>query len=141
VVLRGLARDRKRRYRDLDEFRRALVPFLPARPSIGGVGLRLLAYLIDTFVLAVIGQLFGAALLFTRPLQLGALLVSDALGAALFLGYFSLLEGTRGWSLGKRLLRLRVGGPDGRPPGVPRALVRVAVVWGLFKFVPGVIGL
>src|SRR5581483_920077 len=36
VVLRGLQRDRKVRWKSLDDFRAALLPFLPARPSIGG---------------------------------------------------------------------------------------------------------
>src|SRR5262249_28601990 len=47
VVLRGLERDRKRRYRDLDEFRKTLLPLLPAQPSVGGLGLRFGAWVID----------------------------------------------------------------------------------------------
>src|SRR5205085_11420786 len=34
VVRRGLARDRQQRFPDLDEFRLALLPFLPGRSSI-----------------------------------------------------------------------------------------------------------
>ena len=35
-----------------------------------------------------------------------------------------LLTGLLGFSIGKRLVGLRVEGPDGRPIGVPRALLR-----------------
>src|SRR5207248_2998974 len=47
VVLRGLERDRSRRWRDLEEFRTALLPFVPSRLSISGVSLRFAAFLID----------------------------------------------------------------------------------------------
>src|SRR5262249_15746535 len=40
VVLRGLERDRKRRWRDLDGFAQALRPFLPGRLSLGRPGVR-----------------------------------------------------------------------------------------------------
>ena len=47
VVMRGLDRDRKRRYRDLEEFREALAPFLPGRVVLGRFGLRAAAYAFD----------------------------------------------------------------------------------------------
>ncbi len=47
AVLRGLERDRERRWHDLDQFRRVLKPFLPGRLSRAGLGLRVGAFLID----------------------------------------------------------------------------------------------
>ena len=48
--MRGLERDRKRRYRDLEEFREALAPFLPGRVVLGRFGLRAAAYAFDFLV-------------------------------------------------------------------------------------------
>ena len=61
VVLRGLERDPAKRWRDLDEFQAALLPFLPDRLSIGGLGVRFGAFLIDYALFAVLGS--AAALL------------------------------------------------------------------------------
>src|SRR5262249_61840118 len=74
AVLRGLERDRKKRYRNLDEFRKALVRFLPVQPSIGDTGVRFLAYMLDTLILAAIGMALrflgsGGDLAFTVGLQ------------------------------------------------------------------------
>src|SRR5262249_49976641 len=64
VVMRGLERHRRRRWRDLDAFRAALVRFLPARPSLGGVGLRFLAFLIDYPIVLGLWWLFKNTLPF-----------------------------------------------------------------------------
>src|SRR5262249_23938931 len=53
VVLRGLERQRERRWRTLEEFRRALQPFLAGQLSIGGMGVRVGAYAVDYFTLTV----------------------------------------------------------------------------------------
>ena len=47
VVLRGLERDRSRRWRDLEEFRQALLPFVPGQLSMGSMGFRIGAYMLD----------------------------------------------------------------------------------------------
>jgi uncharacterized RDD family membrane protein YckC len=47
---------------------------------------------------------------------------------AFFLGEVALLTGLLGTTIGKRLFGLRVEGPDGRPIGVPRALVRTVLL-------------
>ena len=44
--------------------------------------------------------------------------------SGVFIGEVGLLTGLLGFSIGKRLLGLKVEGPDGRPIGVPRALLR-----------------
>jgi hypothetical protein len=120
VVLRGLERDRKHRWRNLDEFRTALLPFLPVRPSLGYVSLRAVAYLID------LGTFFALSVL------LGTFRLDSGLGPLAFAGayllYFGLSEGLWGQTVGKRLLRLRVWGvTTRRPPGVMRAVLRAVV--------------
>jgi uncharacterized RDD family membrane protein YckC len=44
--------------------------------------------------------------------------------SGVFIVEVGLLTGLLGFSIGKRLLGLKVEGPDGHPIGVPRALVR-----------------
>ncbi len=47
---------------------------------------------------------------------------------AFFIGEVAVLTGLIGVSIGKRLLRLGVEGPDGGPIGVPRALLRTILL-------------
>ena len=42
--------------------------------------------------------------------------------------HYGWLQGTRGFTLGKHAAHIRVIGPDGAPPGMPRALLRT-IVW------------
>jgi hypothetical protein len=134
VVLRGLERDRRRRWRSLDDFRKALVPFLPAEPSIAGMGLRLVAYSLDYLAIVCMATLlYFAALVHCadRPLWILLQEASDLLAGVL---YFGVLEGIWGWSLGKRLLRLRVGTATGnQPPGLGRAGRRCAIMFLLLN--------
>jgi hypothetical protein len=135
VVLRGLERDRPRRWRDLDEFRAALLPFAPGRLSIGGVGLRFGAYLIDALLVAPVSILPGALMLM-GPDALVWRITTVLVLAALFL-YFALQEGLWGCTPGKRWLRLRVCTTrGGDAPGLPRALLRTATYF-LLMGLPG----
>jgi uncharacterized RDD family membrane protein YckC len=132
VVLRALERDRQRRYRDLEEFRQALEPFLPSRLSIGGMGIRLGAYAIDWVLLTLVFM----------PIWLSAASESQSLfdphraleyldhwwrGALKWIAYFGVLEGLWGRSLGKRLLGLRVQTSKGDVPGLARGLLRAFI--------------
>jgi hypothetical protein len=126
AVLRGLERDRKRRWRTLADFRKALLPFLPTEPSLAGTGIRFLAWMVDSFV-------YGLA---TVPPQLikahmNLILAVDVLA---YLAYFSLLEGIWGTTAGKRIFRLRVcNAGNGQPPTLWRALVRCAILGSLYN--------
>jgi hypothetical protein len=125
VVLRGLERQRERRFPDLAAFREALLPLLPGQMTIAGLGLRVGAYLIDTLPFTVCGEVFGLSQLRHGFDVSPSFLL--ALTAPVFL-YFWLSDGLWGCSVGKWLLRLRVtraGG--GERPGLGRALLRTAV--------------
>ncbi len=143
VVLRGLERDRQRRWRDLDEFREALLPFLPGRQDAAGPGMRIAAYVADWFVLLIPTNV-GARLtgLWTArepsetsgyPFQ-GASIAGIVTGLALWFLYFVVCERLWGGTPGKRFLRLRVRTlAGGDPPSWGRALLRCATFYALFN--------
>ena len=117
VVLRGLERDHTKRWRDLDEFRAALLPFLPGRLSIGGLGARFGAFLIDYLILGVVGSAAGLLIalavggmnLFLDPsLSPEKQGLQQLMGALLTALYFGGCEAAWGCTPGKRWLRLRV---------------------------------
>jgi hypothetical protein len=130
VVQRGLARDRRERWQTLEEFRTALLPFGPAPPAAETFALRVGAFIIDWLTLwplqalasmIILTDMYAEAGWFSWPLGM-----IDTAGAMV---YFAVMEGLWGWSLGKRLMGLRVGRDQaGTPPGLLRASVRVLVL-------------
>jgi eukaryotic-like serine/threonine-protein kinase len=148
IVRRGLERQPERRYRDLEAFCQALLPFAPpGELSIGGMGRRLIAVLIDALIVCIpalgLRILAGETLLKPGPgyvepegFALWFPRVLNGCLIALVVLYFGLLEGRWGCSLGKRLLRLRVTrSSQGTPAGVARALLRT-LLFGLLLWLP-----
>jgi uncharacterized RDD family membrane protein YckC len=149
VVQKGLERDRERRWQSLEEFRAALLPFVPGQLSIGGLGLRFGAYLLDSLVLMVISLPLTVALYAQTPemfdwapkppgspeqaRQFSVVVRSfrdlwPLLVLIPTILYYGLAEGLLGWSAGKRLLGLRVCTADGSDfPGPARGLLRASV--------------
>ena len=159
VVLRGLERAREHRWRDLEEFRKALLAFVPGRLTGGGMGIRFGAYLIDYVLMTLVLGLTNVTFLWLtgsldkltdteasrkpQPFVLVAFLAWNA--------YFTFLDGIWGCSLGKWLLGLRVRRTDGSEvPGLRRALARTCafeflITLGsipivLLQNMPGVLG-
>jgi hypothetical protein len=134
VVLRGLARDPARRWRSVDDFEAALVPFLPSYQATGSLRVRFIANVLDwillatTFFLCLVGykivldRLGGAA--FEESPGVDALVLLVSLCGL----YLVVPEGLWGCSPGKYLLRLRVRreGTLARP-GFGRVLLRTCV--------------
>lgn len=133
VVLKGLERDRSRRWRDLREFHEALLPFVPERVDMGSIGLRMGAYLID---LALFSIAVWAAFAFTFFAHRGRVLetmafherhgrVIDLINLGAWVAYFAVLEGLFASSVGKWVVGLRVSRAEvGEPPGPAKALAR-----------------
>lgn len=125
AVLRGLERDRERRWQSLSEFGDSLRDLLPENNRPARPRVLALAYVIDVvllqFVLVPLEVLLSNGVE-VHPFALGwtTLLVA--------FGYFAPAEGYLGTTLGKKLLGLRVSrlGSTG-PPGIPRAAVRTGV--------------
>ncbi|MBX6316074.1 MAG: protein kinase, partial [Isosphaeraceae bacterium] len=137
VLLKGLERSRERRWPDLAALRDALIPFAPGRLAMGGVGLRLTAFLIDVhllkfLILTVIGLVRFAAsggrwwgwLAASHPLIVG-------LDVAIYLISFGLIESLWGCSPGKWLVRLRVRGQGAGKPDLPTMGKRVLIFYGI----------
>jgi hypothetical protein len=133
IVLRGLERERSRRWQNLGEFAEALRAFLPGQLSISGLGMRLGAYVCDYFLTGTVFMLGMYALdlglgseAFVYPyVQVEAYPAGVALSLLLWIIYFGIPEGLWGQSLGKLLLGLRVRRTHiDEPPGIPRAVGR-----------------
>jgi eukaryotic-like serine/threonine-protein kinase len=119
VVMKGLERDRDRRWHTLDDLRDALVALLPCRQHPARPRALVGAYALD-----MIALIFA-----TVPFDIFHLQVA---GLPILLVYFTLGEGVFGATPGKWLLGLRVSrsGQTG-PPGLMRALLRTVVFHGL----------
>lgn len=120
----------------------------------GGVGqpadllMRFLARLIDFILVGIvnvilsliIGAITGLSMSgygFSAGATFAASAVSAIISAALYLGYFTLMESRNGQTVGKMLLKLQTQGPSGGTPTTEEALKRNA--WtglGLLGIVP-----
>ncbi|MCU0704495.1 MAG: protein kinase [Fimbriiglobus sp.] len=143
AVLKGLERDRTRRFQSLEEFRDALTDVLPKNQAPAGVRSLVLAYFIDL----VLGYFVLLPVEFLRTLLMPELsqeqtqLASMAVNGLFHLLYFTLFDGLFGATPGKMLFRLRVrrvGRTD--PPGLLWGLVRAAVFQAIW-FVPTLIAI
>ena len=112
---------------------------------------RFLARLIDGVILAIVyvilGIIFGAFLLNGFNPGRGSVfvytLVLSLISIGLSLGYYAVLESSRGATLGKQLMKLEVFGPDGHShPTLEQAVRRnIWLAAGLLRVVPFVGGL
>jgi hypothetical protein len=130
VVLRGLERQRERRFQNLEQLREVLLPLLPTGLSIAGLGLRVGAFLFDSLPFWIAGEVH-AIWSFQRQasLDLGA---HFALVTSYFV-YFWLSEGLWGQTVGKWLAGLRVTRASGAEPcGLARTFGRTAVLFLLY---------
>jgi uncharacterized RDD family membrane protein YckC len=138
VVLRGLERDRERRYPDLESFRQALLALVPDRLTPAGLVRRATAYLVDLALLwlaagavfALLGVLLPGPE--TPGHQAQVLVFGRGLGLALLVAYFLISEHVWGCSLGKALARLRVCTTRWiDPPGWGKVALRTLLFCGL----------
>jgi uncharacterized RDD family membrane protein YckC len=136
VILRGLERQRERRWRDLEEFRRALRAFLPGQLPGAPIPSRIAAFLID--LIAGFCLIHLPAEIWDDDFQasIGKAFLFVVIPQVFFYGYFVLLEGIWGCSLGKRLLRLRVFSVSGGPPGLARSCMRVLIYFAVVDLFP-----
>ena len=132
VVLRCLAKDRASRFQDYEELRDALLPFRVAERVPANPARRVVAGIIDDLFA------FGPSFLFltywsfdpmdhfVRERTTTAGLVWLAF-YGWYVAYYAFSEGLWGCALGKTICGLRLVGPSGHAPGIPRALLRAAI--------------
>lgn len=141
AVLRGLERDRGRRWQSLEEFRDALLELLPSRYSPARPRTLIAAYLIDGLIFFLGFQLpveiIRDLLIPGTTIQLAPRDFFDPVVWSGSILFFSLFEGLLGWTPGKWLLRLRVvrmgeTGPPGYIPALKRTAVFHAIWFGMW---------
>jgi len=148
VIMRGLERDRDRRYPDLARFREALLPFVSDRLRLADIALRLSAYFLDwVFLMAIQTAVFSVMIRGKvtpeGPFGQLGLLVGQftpfllTIERVVFLAYFAGFEGLWGWSPGKRFTGLRVRKVEGGggPPGLKAAMIRAVMFYLVSIFV------
>src|SRR5262249_20940151 len=145
AVRRGLERHRDRRWRNLNEFRDALLPFVPRTLPDAGIGLRIGAYILDFLPFWLLSKIAGAIVLLimgvprgdrVRPFLVTLIIISLLIRLTRY-GYFILAEGRWGNTIGKRLLHLRVvSGARSAEPGLQKGALRGALFFGLVDFIP-----
>jgi uncharacterized RDD family membrane protein YckC len=100
---------------------------------------RIIARVIDGVLLAVVNAVVVATLLLGALFGGGGFfglrgIVSSAISAAIYVGYFAFLESNRGQTLGKMLMKVQVVGPAGGHPTLEEAIKRN--IWLAFSIVP-----
>ncbi len=141
IILKALDRNRERRWRDMAEFGDALLPFSPGRLQMGGVGMRIAAFVLDVnaskFVLIFTPTVAEYVLSGGRVVRsMGDnLALSAGLDAVIFTISFLVLEPLLGSSPAKWLLGLRVRG-QGTSGSSVRAVFLRNLVFGLFAALP-----
>ncbi len=131
VVMRCLSRKADARFDDYAALRDALLPFRSAAPVPAKPGVRFAAGLIDLLVMIAPSLAFHSA----KGSESGMLIERDAASVAVYLAFVAweilcvcVPEGLWGAGLGKAVCGLRVVQRGGGAPGIPRALLRGAVL-------------
>ena len=130
VVMKGLERDRDRRWQSLDDLRDALVNLLPSRRHAARPRALIGAYILDRIALAFVtvpAEILRMSMMGTVD---GKIDVFELrwLAIPILLAYFAIGDGVFGATPGKWLLGLRVSRlGQTTPPGWQRGLLRTVV--------------
>jgi eukaryotic-like serine/threonine-protein kinase len=140
AIMRGLATDKANRPPTHAAFRLSLAPFGSEAAQPAPLGLRLLAGIVDAFIVSAVVSLFWMMPMVAAMTSESQILwVNLGTTIAIVLGY-TFLETRTGATPGKRLFRLQVLGHGGALPAWRPCLVRSSlfgVCTGLFNLVPG----
>jgi uncharacterized RDD family membrane protein YckC len=134
VVARCLAKEPEERYADYPALRNALLPFSSREPEPASLKVRVSAGWIDYLIAFLPPYLTLMLVVGVEALLIQPVVERTLYSARYYLVlfgcgflYFGIAEGIWGAGLGKYLRGLRVVRPNGRPPGVARALIRVLI--------------
>jgi uncharacterized RDD family membrane protein YckC len=128
VVLRALAKAPGDRFQTYEAFDAALRPFSSDAPAAASPGPRFIAAVLDSIIVNLPLMPLQIGVLAAYALQSRAfIVVSWLVSFTAYLGYYFVLEGKWGASLGKRLVGLRVVTRSGDRAPVRAILVRTIV--------------
>lgn len=108
-----------------------------------GIGIRAVAQIVDGIIFFVLFLLIGFLVTGSFTFQLAgasAMMLTGAMSLIGFL-YFTLLEGTKGQTVGKMVTGIKVVKEDGQPCGMASSLIRnlLRIIDGIFVYVVGAI--
>jgi len=106
-----------------------------------GIGIRLVSIIIDNIIVGIIISVIGGMVGFGMMAQEMVLWWIGLLYFVIYMGYFALMEGSRGQTIGKMITKIKVVREDGRPIDMNQALVRniLRIIDGLFAYLIGAI--
>ncbi len=122
------------------------VPVTPGKPmAYQGVAIRFVAILIDSIILGIIywilGMIFGVSA--TGSYMMPNVMLSwwGLLSFIIFLIYYTYLEGTRGQTIGKMAMKIKVVKEDGSRIDMSAAFIRtiLRIIDGILAYLVGAI--
>ena len=134
-MLRCLAKNPAHRPDSYQRLRRDLLPFSSQALTPATPGTRVTAAILDVLIS---GLLVVVPIYFLNVVLADFSLARTTADFVVGLLYFALLEGIWGASLGKMLFRIRLAGPDHRPPTIGRASGRT-LIYQSSSFLPVII--
>ncbi|MCY2981566.1 MAG: protein kinase [Planctomycetota bacterium] len=136
VVLRGLARDRTKRFGNFQQFRDELVQSIAQADRTASLTRRSIAYGIDTFLISMSITFVVFAFYGIADTRNELSLTIQILATTWQFLYFLTSEAIFGTTIGKRLLNLRVVLPEtGDRPDFLNCLIRVAVFFAAINWI------
>ena len=104
----------------------------------GNLADRFVARLIDGLIVGVVAVILNFVLAFISSSWILTGFISAVATAALYLGYFGYLESSRGQTIGKQVMKLKVFGPARvSSPTMEQAIRRnIFMAFGLLRVVP-----
>lgn len=108
IVVRGLARDRSKRFANLQQLKTALIATIAQREAISKIPRRSLAFVADTFMLSILFSIGTLSFIAFNKLEAEFPIYINMITTSLTWLYFLVCESVFGTTIGKRLLSLRV---------------------------------
>ncbi|MCX6678305.1 MAG: RDD family protein [Methanothrix sp.] len=106
-----------------------------------GIGIRLVSLIIDNIIVGIIIGVIGSMIGFGMTTQKMVPWWIGLLYFVIYIGYFTLLEGSKGQTIGKMVTKIKVVREDGKPIDMNQSLTRnlLRVIDGLFAYLIGAI--
>ncbi len=106
-----------------------------------GIGIRLVSIIIDNLIVGIIIGAIGSGIGFGMMTQRMVPWWISLLYFVIYIGYFTILEGSKGQTIGKMVTKIKVVREDGGPIDMNQALTRniLRIIDGLFVYLIGAI--